>query len=93
MIAPCLHRDLVPDPFNDDHILHCRTALKRLIHRAGRKGALVFYLHPYELDPTDAHAPTKLNSLKSRLYYWQQMAGRRGNPAKIEKLLQLAKFQ
>lgn len=67
--------------------------LKRLIRRAGRNGALVFYLHPYELDPTDAYAPTKLNSLKSRLYYWQQMAGRRGNPAKIEKLLQLAKFQ
>ncbi len=67
--------------------------LKHLIRRAERSGALVFYLHPYELDPADAHLPTKLNSLKSRLYYRQQMVGRRGNPEKIEKLLQMAKFQ
>ena len=67
--------------------------LKPMIRRAARNDALVFYLHPYELDPTDAHLPTKLTSLKSRLYYWQQMIGRRGNPAKIEKLLQLAQFQ
>jgi len=67
--------------------------LKPLIRRASRSGALVFYLHPYELDPTDAHLPIPLTTLKSRLYYRQQMLGRRGNAAKIEKLLQLAKFQ
>jgi len=67
--------------------------LRPLIRRAGCSGSRIFYLHPYELDPDDAHLPTKLNSLKSRLYYWQQMIGRRGNPEKIERLLQLARFQ
>ena len=67
--------------------------LPPLIRRASRRGALVFYLHPYELDPADAHLPVKLTSLKSRLYHRQQMMGRRGNAAKIEKLLALAQFQ
>jgi polysaccharide deacetylase family protein (PEP-CTERM system associated) len=66
--------------------------LKKFITRAQRQGPLIFYLHPYELDPADAGLPTRINRLRSRLYYWQQMVGRRGNPIKIEKLLQLARF-
>jgi polysaccharide deacetylase family protein (PEP-CTERM system associated) len=67
--------------------------LQRLIRHAQKTGPLVFYLHPYEIDPTDARLPVPLTNLKSKLYYRQQMMGRRGNPAKIEKLLRLAKFQ
>jgi polysaccharide deacetylase family protein (PEP-CTERM system associated) len=67
--------------------------LKQMIRFNRAQGPMVFYLHPYELDPEDASMPIKLNSLKSRLYYWQQMVGRRSNPAKIERLLQMGRFQ
>ena len=67
--------------------------LRRLIRRATHTGAsLVFYLHPYELDPTDTEAKRPLTSLKSRLYLVQQMFGRKGNPAKIESLLRAHRF-
>jgi polysaccharide deacetylase family protein (PEP-CTERM system associated) len=61
--------------------------LKPLIRRASRTGTLVFYMHPYEIDPTDTQAGQKLTSLKSRLYFLQQMIGRKGNPRKIRSLV------
>jgi polysaccharide deacetylase family protein (PEP-CTERM system associated) len=66
--------------------------IERMVRRARGRRPLVFYMHPYELDPQDGQAPLVLNSLKSRFYYWQQMFGRRGNPAKIERLLRLGRF-
>lgn len=67
--------------------------LQYLIRRAGGQGGLVFYLHPYELDPTDVHSPTALKGLKSRLYHFQQTLGRKGNPVKIERLLASSRFE
>jgi polysaccharide deacetylase family protein (PEP-CTERM system associated) len=66
--------------------------LNALIRRASRKSALVFYLHPYELDPTDTHAGCRLTSLKSRFYFLQQMVGRKSNPRKIQNLLRGSQF-
>ena len=66
--------------------------LNALIRRASRRGNLVFYLHPYEIDPADTQAAQPLTSLKSRLYFFQQMIGRKGNPAKIEGLLNRFQF-
>ncbi len=66
--------------------------LKVMIGRAARQGGLVFYLHPYELDPTDVQGVASLKGLKSRLYFVQQMLGRNGNPHKIEELLAIASF-
>lgn len=67
--------------------------LKPMIRRAGRQGGLVFYMHPYELDPTDVQGVGSPKSLKSRLYLFQQMLGRNGNPQKIEKLLATTRFE
>jgi polysaccharide deacetylase family protein (PEP-CTERM system associated) len=69
-----------------------RLLLKALIRRASKSGALVFYLHPYEIDPTDTHAGQPLTSLKSRIYFLQQMIGRKSNPAKIQSLLNGTRF-
>lgn len=66
--------------------------LQRMIRREQGRRALLFYFHPYELDPQDASAPMPIKGLKSRLYYWQQKMGRRGNPEKIEKLLRMGPF-
>ena len=66
--------------------------LKAMIRRASRSGPLLFYLHPYELDPTDTQAGPQLTSLKSRLYLLQQMIGRKSNPAKIRDLLNVMQF-
>jgi polysaccharide deacetylase family protein (PEP-CTERM system associated) len=66
--------------------------LEALIRRASRESALVFYLHPYELDPTDTHAGRPLTSLKSRFYFVQQMIGRKSNPAKILNLFNRLQF-
>jgi polysaccharide deacetylase family protein (PEP-CTERM system associated) len=66
--------------------------LRRMIRHEQSRRALLFYFHPYELDPEDTHAPMPIKGLKSRFYYWQQKMGRRGNPAKIEALLRMGKF-
>jgi polysaccharide deacetylase family protein (PEP-CTERM system associated) len=66
--------------------------LKPMIRQAGKQGGLIFYLHPYELDPSDVQSPARPTSLKSRLYLWQQKLGREGNPRKIEKLLASTRF-
>jgi polysaccharide deacetylase family protein (PEP-CTERM system associated) len=66
--------------------------LKALTRQASRSGALVFYLHPYELDPTDTHAGRRLTRLKSRLYFLQQMIGRKSNPGKIQNLFNCIRF-
>jgi hypothetical protein len=66
--------------------------LKPMIRRAGQRGGLVFYLHPYELDPADVHGVSSPKNLKSRIYLFQQMLGRNGNPRKIEKLLASSRF-
>ena len=68
--------------------------LRRLIQRARKTSQqLVFYLHPYELDPEDTQAKRQLTSAKSHMYLLQQMIGRKGNPGKIEKLLQTSRFE
>jgi polysaccharide deacetylase family protein (PEP-CTERM system associated) len=69
-----------------------RALHKALIHRASKAGTLVFYLHPYEIDPTDTQPGQRLTSLKSRIYFLQQMIGRKGNPAKIHGLLRSVRF-
>lgn len=67
--------------------------LKRLIRRARRLDDLVFYLHPYELDSADTQTGCHLTRLASRLSLWQQKLGRRRNAEKIERLLDLNRFE
>lgn len=66
--------------------------LKPMIRRAGRSAGLVFYVHPYELDPNDVHGISSPKRLKTRFYLFQQKLGRNGNPQKIEKLLATTRF-
>lgn len=68
------------------------SLLHPMIRRAGRNGGLVFYLHPYELDPSDTHGLAKPTSLKSHFYLLQQKLGRKGNPAKLERLLARTRY-
>lgn len=68
------------------------SILARMVDRAKKGQAPVFYLHPYELDPADTESKTELRSLKSKLYLLQQKIGREGNPAKIERLLRSTRF-
>ena len=58
-----------------------RSLLHVLIRRARMAGTLIFYLHPYEIDPADNQTAQPLVSLKSRIYFLQQMIGRKSNPA------------
>ncbi len=67
--------------------------LQPMLRRASRRGGLVFYIHPYELDPTDVHGAQPPQNLKSRLYFLQQMFGRKDNPRKIEELLASRRFE
>lgn len=67
--------------------------LKSIIRRAARRFRLVFYLHPYELDPADVRGMGSPRGLKSRVYLAQQMLGRKKNPRKLEALLASARFE
>ncbi len=66
--------------------------LDPMIRSAGRQGGLVFYIHPYELDPADVQGVESPKCLKSRAYLLQQKLGRNSNPRKIEKLLAAHRF-
>ena len=62
------------------------------IRKASNQRIMVFYFHPYELDPKDIYLKHRVKSVKSVAYWLQQAVGRRSNPDKIRKLLCEFKF-
>ena len=62
------------------------------IQKSPVDSARVFYFHPYELDPGDIHLQHKSTSVGTLLYWCQQIMGRKGNPAKLKRLLAEFKF-
>ncbi len=63
-----------------------------LIKRAGRDHHQTFYFHPYELDAEDVVVQKELRSVRSWLYYVQQLIGRGRNSEKIRRLMTENKF-
>jgi polysaccharide deacetylase family protein (PEP-CTERM system associated) len=62
------------------------------IRRSSARRIMIFYFHPYELDPKDTHLKHRVKSAKSVAYWIQQVIGRRSNPDKLKKLLYEFKF-
>jgi len=62
------------------------------IRRASGRRVLIFYFHPYELDPKDIYLKHTVKSVRSAAYWLQQAIGRRSNPDKLRKLLCEFKF-
>lgn len=62
------------------------NALIDRLEATGEAG--VFYCHPYELDPRDTRPKVKLRRAASLAYYVQQIVGRKGNPARLTRLIQ-----
>ena len=75
---------------------YLRLVPYRIIASAIRKPSgrqhRTFYFHPYELDPKDVHIKHNVKSFGTIAYWLQQIAGRRANPHKIEKLLSEFRF-
>ena len=61
--------------------------ISKSIRKSMSKFIRVFYFHPYELDPKDTRLQHKAKSLRTLLYWAQQILGRRDNPNKLRKLL------
>jgi polysaccharide deacetylase family protein (PEP-CTERM system associated) len=66
--------------------------VSKSIRKSMSKFVRVFYFHPYELDPKDTRLQHKAKSLRTLLYWAQQILGRGENPDKLRKLLMEFKF-
>jgi len=62
------------------------------IRKSSSQRVRIFYLHPYELDPTDIQMKHKVKSFGSVAYWFQQVVGRGSNPDKLQRLLSEFKF-
>jgi len=62
------------------------------IRKSSGQNIRVFYLHPYELDPTDINLKHKGKTVSTYVHWLQQRIGRKSNPCKLNRLLSDFKF-